>query len=151
MSSPTLSQLPREDVDTNKTARVLANLQRVTASAEPPASLEPVVRKIEPPTAPEAAAESRLAALRPNDGRAVAEGKPRRPRGMNAETIAEKPFEVSTGRGIKMLNVRVPKDLHARLTLIATRNKLAENGAPSTITDLAIDALRELVERHEAA
>lgn len=189
MNSAHPSQSPRKEIDPSKTARVLANLQRVTA----PAEADPVMRVVESPTVSAVdeqgdahpngpnqtrnAAESRGGSnshttpeprsvhdtrtvpesrssfdARPsNESRHGVDARPRRIRSTGAETIAEKPFEVSTGKGIKMLNVRVPKDLHARLTLIATRNKIADNGQPATITDLAIDALREIVDRHEAA
>ena len=55
-------------------------------------------------------------------------------------------FDVSTGRGVKHLTIRVPKEMAADLSLLAMRNKLSENGGPTTINELGIRALRELLD-----
>jgi hypothetical protein len=54
-------------------------------------------------------------------------------------------FEVSTGQGTRHLTLRVPKDLAGDLSLLAMKNKLAENGEPTTINELGIVALRRLL------
>ena len=55
-------------------------------------------------------------------------------------------FDVSTGRGIKHLTVRVPKEMAADLALLAMRNKLSENGEPTTINELGIKAFRSMLD-----
>ena len=55
-------------------------------------------------------------------------------------------FDVSTGRGIKHLTIRVPKEMAADLALMAMRNKLSENGEPTTINELGIQALQGLLD-----
>lgn len=54
-------------------------------------------------------------------------------------------FDVSTGRGIKHLTIRVPKEMAADLTLLAMRNKLSENGEPTTINELGIRAFTQML------
>ncbi|MEM8873756.1 MAG: hypothetical protein AAGD32_05795 [Planctomycetota bacterium] len=55
-------------------------------------------------------------------------------------------FDVSTGKGIKHLTIRVPKEMAADLTLLAMRNKLSENGEPTTINELGIRAFTQMLE-----
>ena len=60
-------------------------------------------------------------------------------------------FDVSTGRGVKHLTIRVPKEVAADLSLLAMRNKLSENGEPTTINELGLKAFKDLLRRTIAA
>ena len=75
--------------------------------------------------------------------------KPKAPKPARREDAAVQrnvDFDVSTGRGVKHLTIRVPKEMAADLSLLAMRNKLSENGGPTTINELGIRALRELLD-----
>ena len=103
----------------------------------------------------------RLAGLSNGTAQPVPETKP-------AETAVEKPkkpvkksvptsktnpaevsrnidFAVNTGKGIKHLTIRVPKEMAADLALLAMRNKLSENGEPTTINELGIKAFETML------
>jgi hypothetical protein len=67
----------------------------------------------------------------------------RRRAGANVQRKVD--FEVSTGQGTRHLTLRVPKDLAGDLSLLAMKNKLAENGQPTTINDLGIAALQKFL------
>ena len=77
--------------------------------------------------------------------------KPEKPAAKKADLRAaavqrQVDFDVSTGRGIKHLTIRVPKEMAADLALLAMRNKLSENGGPTTINELGIRALQRLLD-----
>jgi len=65
------------------------------------------------------------------------------------ETI-DATFDVPTGQATKLITIRCPKDMHARLTILATKNRLGEREGQS-LNDLALRAFSHLLETAEAA
>lgn len=63
----------------------------------------------------------------------------------------DRTFEVAAGRGVRVLTARIPRELHARVYLVATNNRFAERDAPQTINELVMDALNEWLDKHDAA
>lgn len=101
-----------------------------------PVPAEPVKREVTPekPTADKPAAE------KPKPAKAS------RAKKTNAANVSRNvDFDVSTGKGIKHLTIRVPKEMAADLTLLAMRNKLSENGEPTTINELGIRAFERML------
>jgi hypothetical protein len=145
MSSVSTPQQQRNGTETasaDRTAKVLANLQRVTAAPSAEAAPAAVPVMVETP-APSASQPAILPAVAPP----LATGRSKR---RSADLIAQT-FEVAPGKGTRVLTARIPRDLHARLYLLATSNRFAENNAPATINDLVMEALHEWLERHDAA
>jgi hypothetical protein len=66
------------------------------------------------------------------------------------ETFA-RTFEVAAGKGTRVLTARIPRELHARVYLVATNNRFAEADAPHTINELVQEALNEWLSKHDAA
>jgi hypothetical protein len=134
-----LNAKPPEKSDLAK--RMLEDLaEPVRAEIKPVAKPAPVVRAVEPAAEIEEQSEVR-------ENREPARREPRR---KTSATVQRKlDVEISTGQGTRHLTLRVPKDLAGDLSMLAMKNKLEENGQPTTINDLGIQALRRLL--NEAA
>jgi len=113
--------------------------------AEPLVRPEPVVRSIAPAQDLRREAREESGAAEPVR-KEVSREIVREVRRKGSANVQRKiDFEVSTGQGTRHLTLRVPKDLAGDLSLLAMKNKLAENGEPTTINELGITALRRLL------
>lgn len=139
--------------------KMLASLRRGTQmpverlaglGAAPAPAPAPVQREAGPEPKPEPKAETskpKKASKKQGGSGSNADAAPKStgPRMTPAEVQRNMDFNVSTGRGIKHLTIRVPKEMAADLALLAMRNKLSENGAPTTINELGIKAFESLL------
>jgi len=141
---------PEPTAATNTTDKLLASLRR---GAEMPSEALRKLGVAEPtpaaavPATTQTPAEPVVEVADAAKPQAAAAKPARRPATQPASVQRKVDFDVSTGRGVKHLTFRVPKDLAADLALTALRNKLAENGEPTTINDLGLKALRDLLDR----
>lgn len=60
-------------------------------------------------------------------------------------------FEIVTGPSTRALTVRIPEDIHARLVLVATGNRLGRTGQASTLNELIAEGIEHVLERYDAA
>jgi hypothetical protein len=148
------------------TNRILANLKRImpqdgqadaeqgapaatpSAVATTPAPVQapaPVVREVVVESAPAPAVEVEKARSKPTMRIAPDSVEP-----SSVATINRK-FAVGAVKGTKTLTVRMPHDLHARLLVLATGNKIANAGEPDNMNDLVIRAVEKLIRQAEAA
>lgn len=137
--------------------KMLASLRR-GAEATPDAlrrlGVEPQMATLEPKAEPkpEVKPEPKPEPVQreiPVEAKPEKSERPKKPvakKGGDANVQRKVDFDVSTGRGIKHLTIRVPKEMAADLALLAMRNKLSENGEPTTINDLGIQAFQELLD-----
>ncbi|MEM7577478.1 MAG: hypothetical protein AAF328_08385 [Planctomycetota bacterium] len=81
--------------------------------------------------------------------------KPRNPppATSSAGTQLHRSFTVAPGTGTKVLTARVPRALHARLTLLATANKFADTDEHeqdfTTVNAIVMDALHHWLAKHD--
>jgi hypothetical protein len=143
MNSPSVK--PPEKSDLAK--RMLEDLVDPSPRTDPKPAARPapVVRAVE--SQPQAVTESRPG--EPTEARDLRESRdtPRREsRRKTPASVARKiDIDVATGQGTRHLTLRVPKDLAGDLSMLAMKNKLEENGEPTTINELGIQALRRLL------
>ncbi|MEM1097704.1 MAG: hypothetical protein AAGH92_02830 [Planctomycetota bacterium] len=68
-------------------------------------------------------------------------------------TQLHRSFTVAPGTGTKVLTARVPRALHARLTLLATANKFADTDEHeqdfTTVNAIVMDALHDWLAKHD--
>jgi hypothetical protein len=166
MSSLNVKQPEKSDTAKTDTAksdlakRMLQDLSDPAPKTEfrprpaPTAPAAPVVRSVEParePVSHEQVDNSELPEVResrePAREVATRDIARRETRRKSAVSTVQRKFdiEVSTGQGTRHLTLRVPKDLAGDLSMMAMKNKLEENGQPTTINDLGILALRRLL------
>jgi hypothetical protein len=128
---------PPDAAKTNATDRMLASLKRGTdITPDRLAGLASAPGTVQ-----------REVAVEQGDAPAPKKRTPAKPAKTQPASVSRNlDFDVSTGKGIKHLTIRVPKEMAADLSLLAMRNKLAENGEPTTINDLGIKALRGMLE-----
>ena len=127
------------EVDPDKTARFLANLQRTVAARDPddPPAPKPAPK---PKPAPEPVADE------PPQRRPAQ----RRPAGRpSEEDRVSVEMTLDPGTGKRVVYVRVDKTLADRLQLIAFQNKMTAADGPQTINDIGIEALLDWIDRHE--
>ena len=140
----------------DKASKFLSNLGRFTATSpataltrdevKPVAQAvveQPVMRAVEPPLAGVASPES-------SDEQGGSRSRTPRKKSVDSDRI-ERTFEVVAGKGSRVLTARIPRELHARVYLVATTNRFAERDAPHTINQLVQDALHEWLAKHDAA
>ena len=128
------NDIPRRatEVDPDKTARFLANLQRTVAARDPD----------DPPPAPPKPAPKAKPAPEPAKRRPAA----RRP---SEEDRVSVEMTLDPGTGKRVVYVRVDKTLADRLQLIAFQNKMTAADGPQTINDIGIEALLDWIDRHD--
>jgi hypothetical protein len=83
---------------------------------------------------------------------ANAQKKDNRPRrkAENGRTV-NRTFDIVTGTATQALTVRVPEEVHARLVLVATTNRLSRNGQPATLNELIAEGIEHVLTRYDAA
>ena len=144
----------------DKASKFLSNLGRFTATspataltrdeAKPAAQAvveQPVMRAVEPPLAGVASPASTPSS---SDEQGGSRSRTPRKKSVDSDRI-ERTFEVVAGKGSRVLTARIPRELHARVYLVATTNRFAERDAPHTINQLVQDALHEWLAKHDAA
>jgi hypothetical protein len=163
--SSTPAKQPETQPNMSATNRILANLKRimpqdqtdgtseqggaVTASPSPAPVVQaqaPVVREVVREVV-EAPIEAEKPVARTRPAMRIA---PESVDANSATTINRK-FAVGAVKGTKTLTVRMPHDLHARLLVLATANKIANAGEPDNMNDLVIRAVEKLIRQAEAA
>lgn len=160
-----------------KASNFLANLNRFTARPEPHGQPQPApdaeARRDEAPQTPTATPTPP-----PRQPQPQPQPRPRKPTRKKADpmpataaqaatrpapraptpasgrgTQLHRSFTVAPGTGTKVLTARVPRDLHARLTLLATAHKFAETddaeGAFTTVNAIVMDALHDWLAKHD--
>lgn len=165
--SSTQTKQPETQPNMSATNRILANLKRIMPQDQTDGSSEqggavaaspapspapvaqaqaPVVREVVREVV-EAPIEAEKPAARTRPAMRIA---PESVDANSATTINRK-FAVGAVKGTKTLTVRMPHDLHARLLVLATANKIANAGEPDNMNDLVIRAVEKLIRQAEAA
>lgn len=78
------------------------------------------------------------------------ENRPRRKPTDNNRTL-NRTFDIVTGPSTRALTVRIREDVHARLVLVATGNRLGRTGQASTLNELIAEGIEHVLERYDAA
>ena len=138
-TSSSSNATPREDVDANKTAKFLANLQRTVGGRRDPDDAPA------PHAKPQAAAvvEREIPAPKPL---AASQKSLKRKENRVAVEVTLDP-----GTASRVVYIRVDKTLADRLALIAFQNKISGGEGPSTVNDIGINALNRWLDEYEQA
>ena len=78
-----------------------------------------------------------------SSGTAASAPKVRRGPRAASERI-DQSFSVGQVKGVQTLTVRIPVELHAKLYLLATKNKIARDGSPDNMNEIVTDAIERL-------
>ena len=139
----------RPDVNPDRAAALLANIQRTVGTPAPTAAAEKPA-----PDAPQKGAEKPAKTPKPTKPAARRESaQPREPAAADSaggEEVSMK-ISLSPGKGQRVVYVRVDKTLADRLQLIAFQNKIAGTGGPTTVNEIGIEALTDWLDRHARA
>lgn len=133
--------------ENNKPQRDLASQMmgqlRRPADAAPPASILNRATAEPPPPPPPASVAEPEAELTVASAAAASTPKTRRGPRAASERI-DQSFSVGQVKGVQTLTVRIPVELHAKLYLLATKNKIARDGSPDNMNEIVTDAIERL-------
>lgn len=119
-----------------------------TVAAAPVAAPRPVTAEAQP-TASVAVAETQTIASA-TSSEAKREPRPRKKASDNSRTM-NRTFDIVTGPSTRALTVRIPDEVHARLVIVATGNRLGRTGQASTLNELIAEGIEHVLERYDAA
>lgn len=119
-----------------------------TVAAAPVAAPRPVTAEAHPEV-PVAAVETPAVASA-SSSEVKREARPRKKASDNSRTM-NRTFDIVTGPSTRALTVRIPEDVHARLVIVATGNRLGRTGQASTLNELIAEGIEHVLERYDAA
>jgi hypothetical protein len=119
------------------------------APQRPTAAPAPVAREVAPAAAEPVAVEEATTQREPVRAKRKPEATAFRS-GEKGRKI-NRSFDIVTGPSTRALTVRIPDDVHARLVLIATSNRLARTGEASTLNELIAEGIEHVLVRYDAA
>lgn len=170
MSTPAQSRHDA-DVDSVKTAKFLANLQRTVGRRDPddapiatntavapvpqpavskPAPALPVHAEVSQPASSSAEPTMMPSSPSPAGQGGARVAKPRR-RSENKSDRMSLEVTLDPGTASRVVYIRVDKTLADRLALIAFQNKITGGEGPATINDIGVAALNRWLDEYEQA
>ena len=124
------------------TSQMMGQLRRPADAALPASILNRVTAEVPPEQPPTIATGASEVDASPTNGAASAPKARRSPR-VASERI-DQTFNVGQVKGVQTLTVRIPVELHAKLYLLATKNKIARDGSAANMNEIVTDAIERL-------
>lgn len=124
------------------TSQMMGQLRRPADAALPASILNRATAEV-PSEQPTTAAAGASEVEGPSTNGAASAPKTRRSPRAGSERI-DQSFNVGQVKGVQTLTVRIPVELHAKLYLLATKNKIARDGSAANMNEIVTDAIERL-------